>query len=85
MTAVLTDDREPARPDFDDLTPAEQAEHREHCSDGCVSCDGFRAFGVCSECGRWVEAIEGRSNCCTTVVDLEHHASVDASYWLEAS
>lgn len=55
-----------AYPEWDDLTAEEKAQHRDVCAEGCGLCEGFRAWGLCPQCGHGnAEANSaGDSLCC---------------------
>lgn len=65
--------RDDAMPAWDDLTPAEQREHADWCPDECDMCTGNRAWGTCTGCGSFVEAVghDSLSRCCAVFTLLE--------------
>lgn len=64
-------EREDAQPEWEDFDTTARAEHREHCVDACPTCDGHRAWGVCTTCGTNTERLDqGESRCCGSVVAL---------------
>lgn len=66
---IVADPRPDARPEWDDLTPVEQDEHRSTCTDLCAQCENDRMFGECAHCGAFGEADSaGLSLCCGAVV-----------------
>jgi hypothetical protein len=77
LASAAHDGWPPAYPDWDDLTAAEQEEHRQTCASLCRLCEAHRAFGECSSCGGETEAIgpDELSRCCGSRVILGPEAA----------
>lgn len=72
-------DYSPAYPDWEDLTEADIADHREWCLDGCGTCDEHRDWATCVACGRFREVVDGVTVCCGA--RDESDPTEDPHYW----
>lgn len=72
MATITADPNPPAYPDWECMTAADHAEHRDWCHSGCATCADHRAWGECVTCGGDTEAVgpDELSRCCGSLVYL---------------
>lgn len=78
-------DYSPAYPDWEDLTPADIADHRQWCLDGCPTCDGHRVWGECPACERTREVVDDVTVCCGETPTPPNHGPGSEDWLLDGA